>query len=67
MAERKGSGKTKPEMPEPPTIRATALASEIGVGVQLVYKGCESGEIKATRLGGRWIIPRSERDRLLRR
>jgi hypothetical protein len=63
----KGTGKRtrKPVPPDSPAIPARELARDLGVGLQLVYKGCETGEIVHMRLGGRIIIPRSERDRLL--
>jgi hypothetical protein len=51
--------------PDGPAIPAQELADDIGVSLQQVYRGCESGQIRGFRLGKRWIIPRSERARLL--
>ena len=41
------------------------LAKMIGVSSFAVYAAIKKGEVKATKLGRRWLIPKTELDRLL--
>jgi excisionase family DNA binding protein len=45
------------------TIRE--IAEELGVGLNQAYAAAKCGEIRAIRIGRRFIVPRSERARLL--
>ena len=47
------------------TVTVPEVVQALGISRPTVYKLLASGEIKATRVGRRrWIIPRSEVDRL---
>ena len=45
------------------TIRE--IAEELGVGLNQAYAAAKCGEIRAIRIGRRFIVPPSERTRLL--
>jgi hypothetical protein len=45
------------------TIRE--IAEELGVGLNQAYAAAKCGEIRVIRIGGRLIVPPSERARLL--
>jgi hypothetical protein len=52
--------------PDCPRIPVHELADDLGVSENTVVRACKVGEIVATKLLGQWIIPRTERDRLLK-
>jgi len=49
----------------PPCIGMAALARHVGISKSACYERRKDGTIRATKLGGRWIVTRYELFRLL--
>jgi excisionase family DNA binding protein len=43
------------------------MAEYLGIGRSMAYEQIRQGKIPAIRIGGRWIIPKSELENWLRR
>lgn len=50
--------------PVPRPVHVEHLAEHLGVSAQTVLRRIHRGEIAATKLGGRWLVPASEVARL---
>jgi excisionase family DNA binding protein len=53
--------------PDCPAVPVAEFAEKTGTSITLVCRACTNGEIKATKMGSRWVIPRTELDRVLHR
>ncbi len=57
----------KPKDPEilfHPVVKSRDVLLELGIGREHFYQAVESGEIKATRMGHKYVVPREEVERL---
>jgi excisionase family DNA binding protein len=50
---------------ETPFIRVADLAADTGLSTQSIYRAIAAKQIRGVRVGNKWIVPRSERARLL--
>jgi excisionase family DNA binding protein len=65
LANQQAKRKPRVVSPNSPFIPVKELAAETGLGIQAIYKALEAGQIRGTRIGKRWVVPRTERNRLL--
>jgi len=47
-----------------PTMSVKEATSLLPMALSTVYKDCESGDIQAVKVGGRWVIHRRELEKL---
>ena len=47
------------------TYNVEEAARILGIGRTAAYEGVRSGDIPSIRIGARWLIPRTELERLL--
>jgi len=55
------------EAKEPEYLSPAEMAKRLHKNVQTVMEWCRNGEIQATKLGGKWLIPKEEVTNRLRR
>jgi excisionase family DNA binding protein len=67
VVERLGPKEEVKEEPAERILTPKEAAKELHLHPQTVMDWCREGRITATKLGGKWLIPRSEVDRLLHR
>ena len=53
-------------MTERQTFTIEEARAILGLGRNATYAAVKRGEIPAVRIGGRWLVPRAELERLLR-
>lgn len=63
----KAASATNVESPRPQVLTPAEVAAALRLHVQTVMRWCREGEIAATKIGRKWLVPRSEVDRQLTR